>query len=313
MTAAMTRYVHPEAQAIIDRAALSTETMETMTPAEARAASDTRVMNAPLPKPDIAQVRNVVMPGPAGDLRLRLYLPEAEAPPGYCMFFHGGGFMLGTLETHDALCRQLASRAAVAVVAVEFRLAPEHRCPAASDDCLAATRWVHAHAAELGLNPARFAVAGESSGGNLAAGVALRLRDGGPTPALQLLLYPLVEMTLSGQGYRDFAEGYLLTTVRSQFYVDGYLGPDGDATDPRNSPLRDPHPEQAPPTFLLTAGLDPSTEDARTYGDRLRAAGVAVEEARFEGWTHGFLFWGHADGSIAALDRAAAALHAALA
>lgn len=310
MTAAP--YVHPAAQAMIDRAALSTEVMEEMTPAEARAASDTRVMNAPLPRPDLGEVRDLVMPGPAGDLMLRFYRPSGEAPLPYCMFFHGGGFMLGTLETHDALCRQLASRSGVAIVAVAFRLAPEHRCPAASNDCLAATRWVHEHVTELGLDAARFAVAGESSGGNLAAGVALRLRDGGPLPALQLLFYPLVDMTLEGSGYRTFAEGYLLTIVRSHFYVSGYLGPDGDARDPRNSPLRDPHPEQAPPTFLLTPNLDPSTGDGRAYGERLRAAGVPVEDVRFEGWTHGFLFWGDADGSIAALDRAASALRAAL-
>ena len=305
-------YVHPAAQAMIDRAAVSTEVMEEMTPAEARAASDTRVMNAPLPRPDLAEVRDLVMPGPAGALTLRLYRPTHDTPLPYVMFFHGGGFMLGTLETHDSLCRQLALRSGVTIVAVEFRLAPEHRGPAASDDCLAATRWVHDHAADLELNTTRFAVAGESSGGNLAAGVALRLRDGGPLPALQLLLYPLVDMTLESEGYETFAEGYLLTTARSRFYVAGYLGDDGDPRDPRNSPLRDPHPEQAPPTFLLTPELDPSTGDARAYGERLREAGVPVEEARFEGWTHGFLFWGDAEGSLAALDRAAAALRAAL-
>lgn len=308
----MIHYVHAEAQAMIDRAALFTEVMETMTPAEARQASDTRVMNGPLPKPDLPEVRDMVMPGPAGDLRLRLYRPRGDGPLPYCMFFHGGGFMLGTLETHDALIRQIASRSGVAVVAVEFRLAPEHRAPAASNDCLAATRWVHGHADALGLDPARFAVAGDSSGGNLAAGVAMRLRSGGPVPAFQLLLCPLVEMTLTARGYREFAQGYLLTTVRSQFYVQGYLGPDGHATDPINSPLRDPEPEQAPPTFLLTAGLDPTTGDARAYGERLRAAGVAIEEARFEGWVHGFLFWGHEDGSIAALSKAATALRRAL-
>ena len=307
-----TLYVHPAAQAMIERAASSTEVLELMTPTEARAASDTRVINAPLPRPELAEVRDVVMPSRGGMQTLRLYRPTCDAPLPYAIFCHGGGFMLGSLETHDALCRQLASRSGMAIVAVGFRLAPEHRCPAASDDCLAATRWVHEHAAELGLDPAKFAIAGESSGGNLAAGVALRLRDGGPLPALQLLLYPLVDMNLEGEGYRTFGEGFLLTTARSRFYVANYLGPDGDPCDPRNSPLRDPNPEKAPPTFLLTPDLDPSTEDARAYGEMLRAAGVRVEEARFKGWTHGFLFWGDADGSIAALDRAAAALRRAL-
>jgi acetyl esterase len=172
------------------------------------------VVASPLPSPALADVRDIIALGPGGDLRLRLYRRGGDGPQPYCMFFHGGGFMLGTLETHDAMCRQLASRAGVAIIAVDFRLAPEHRCPAASDDYVAATRWVYDNARELGLDPAKFAVAGESSGGNLAAGVAMRLRDGGPVPALQLLLYPLVEMALTSQGYSDFAQGYLLTTVR---------------------------------------------------------------------------------------------------
>lgn len=308
----MTGYVHPEAQAMIDRAASSTEQIEMLTPAEIRAASDTRVANAPLPKPDLHEVRDIVMPGPAGDLRLRLYLPSGDGSLPYCMYFHGGGFMLGTLETHDALCRQLAARSGVALIAVEFRLAPEHPAPAGSDDCLAATRWVHAHAAQLGLDPARFAVGGESSGGNLAAGVAIRLRDGGPRPRMQLLLYPLVDMALAHESYRTLGVGYLLTTARSQFYVRNYLGPAGDVADPVNSPLRDRSPEQTPATFLLTATLDPSVGDTLDYGARLQAAGVAVEDVRFEGWTHGFLFWGHESGSIAALTKAGAALRRGL-
>jgi acetyl esterase len=309
----MTRYVHPEAQAMIERAARSTERIELLTPAEARAASDTRVANAPLPKRALPEVRDIVMPGPAGELRLRLYRPEGDGPLPYCMYFHGGGFMLGTLDTHDALCRQLASRSGVALVAVEFRLAPENPAPAGSDDCLAATRWVHAHAAELGLDSTRFAVGGESSGGNLAAGVAIRLRDGGPRPRMQLLLYPLVDMSLAHESYQTLGVGYLLTTARSAFYVRNYLGPAGDVANPVNSPLRDPAPNQTPTTFLLTATLDPSMGDALDYGARLQTAGVEVEEVRFEGWTHGFLFWGHEDGSIAALTRAAAALRRGLA
>lgn len=309
----MTRYIHPRAQAMIERAAQSTEQMELLTPAEARAASDTRVANAPLHKPELPEVREVVMPGPAGDLRLRIYRPSLGGSLPYCMYFHGGGFMLGTLDTHDALCRQLASRSGVALVAVEFRLAPENPAPAASDDCLAATRWVHAHAAQLGLDAQRFALGGESSGGNIAAGVAIRLRDGGPRPRMQLLLYPLVDMTLAHESYRTLGVGYLLTTARSQFYVRNYLGASDDVSNPVNSPLRDPAPEQTPPTFLLTASLDPSMGDAIDYGARLQAAGVAVEDVRFDGWTHGFLFWGDEDGSIAALTRAGAALRRGLA
>ena len=308
-----TPVIHPDAKMMIDKAALSTEPpLETLSPAEARRTADLRVMNAPLAKLPVAEVRDLEIAGPAGPLKLRLYRPIAGGSAPLCMFFHGGGFMLGNLDTHDALCRALAVRSGAALIAVEFRLAPEHRFPSALEDCVAATRWAIANAATLGLSATRFALAGESSGGNLAAGVALLLREDGSIPALQLLLYPLVDMQLEGPSYQQFAEGFLLTARRMGHYIGNYLRSPADIADPLASPLRDPQPALSPPTFLLTAGLDLTFGQAQAYGERLRAAGVAVESAHFEGWPHGFLFWGHAEGSTRAINAAGDALRRAL-
>jgi acetyl esterase len=278
---------------------------------EARKIADLRVTNAPLKKVAVAQVRELSIPGPAGPLMLRFYRPTDAPTHPVCLFFHGGGFMFGNLDTHDSLCRALAARSGVAMVAVDFRLSPEHRFPAAHEDCLAATRWVLEHAEEVGVDAERFAVAGESSGGNLAAGVALRLRAFNLTPALQLLLYPLVDMEPGGPSYEQFAHGFLLTAKRTQYYINSYLRSAQDKQDPSASPLRDPTPALTPPTFLLTAGLDLSWSSAHDYGVRLGAANVPVERAHFEGWPHGFLFWGHPEGSLKAIETAAGALRRA--
>ena len=306
-------FIHPDARAMLDLAARSTEPpLETLPSLEARKIADLRVTNAPLKKAAVAAVRDFSIVGPAGPLTLRLYRPTTAPTHPVCLFFHGGGFMFGNLETHDSLCRALAARSGVALVAVDFRLSPDHKFPAALEDCLAATQWVVDHAAELGVDSQSFAVAGESSGGNLAAGVALRLRGRNVTPALQLLLYPLVDMEPGGASYDQFANGFLLTAKRTQHYINSYLRSSQDKADPSASPLRDPTPSLTPPTFLLTAGLDLSWSSAREYGERLRAANVPVESIHFEGWPHGFLFWGHPEGSLRAIDAAADALSRAL-
>jgi acetyl esterase len=306
-------FIHPKARAMIELSARSTEPpLETLSPESARAVADPRVMNAPLRKQDVAQVRDITIPGPAGSLTVRLYRATDAADQPVCMFFHGGGFMLGNLDTHDALCRALAHRSGAAVIAVDFRLAPENKFPAATSDCLAATRWILEHAGSLGLSAQRFAVAGESSGGNLAASVALQLRAYGLTPSLQVLLYPLVDMEPGGPSYQQFATGFLLTAQRTEHYINNYLRSARDKADLLASPLRDPSPALSPSTFLLTAGLDLSTSSAQQYGDRLHSVGVSVERAHFEGWPHGFLFWGDEDGSTKALKLAGDALRRAL-
>jgi acetyl esterase len=306
-------FVHPKARAMIELAARSTEPpLETLSPVNARAIADPRVVQAPLRRQDVAQVSDIAIPGPAGPLTVRLYRPTKTADQRVCMFFHGGGFMLGNLETHDALCRALACQSGAAVVAVDFRLAPEHKFPAATSDCLAATRWVLQQARSLGLSARRFAVAGESSGGNLAASVGLQLRAYGLTPSLQVLLYPLVDMELGGPSYHSFADGFLLTARRTEHYINNYLRSPEDKANPFASPLRDPTPSLSPSTFLLTAGLDLSSSSAQQYGDRLRSFGVSVESVHFDGWPHGFLFWGDEDGSTKAIDAAGIALRRAL-
>lgn len=306
-------FIHPKAKAMIELAARSTEPpLETLSPVSARAIADPRVMHAPLRKQAVAEVRDSVISGPGGPLRVRLYRATDAADQPVCMFFHGGGFMLGNLDTHDALCRALAHRSGAAVIAVDFRLAPENKFPAAANDCLAATRWALEQAGSLGLSARRFAVAGESSGGNLAASVALQLRAFALTPALQVLLYPLVDMEPGGPSYQEFAAGFLLTARRTEHYINHYLRSAQDKAEPLASPLRDPSPALSPSTFLLTAGLDLSSSSARQYGERLRSVGVSVESIHFEGWPHGFLFWGDADGSTKALNAAGDALRRAL-
>jgi acetyl esterase len=306
-------FIHPKAKAMIELAARSTEpALETLSPASARAIADPRVMKAPLRNRDVAEVRDIAIPGPAGLLTVRLYRASDAADQPVCMFFHGGGFMLGNLDTHDALCRALAHRSGAAVIAVDFRLAPENKFPAATIDCLAATRWVLEQAGSLGLTARRFAVAGESSGGNLAASVALQLRAYGLTPSLQVLLYPLVDMEPGGPSYREFATGFLLTAKRTEHYINNYLRSAQDKANPFASPLRDPTPSLSPNTFLLTAGLDLSSSSARQYGERLHSVGVNVESVHFDGWPHGFLFWGDDDGSTKAINAAGDALRRAL-
>jgi acetyl esterase len=306
-------FIHPKARAMIELAARSTEPpLETLSPASARAIADPRAMQAPLRKQAVAEVRDRVISGPAGPLTVRLYRATDAADQPVCMFFHGGGFMLGNLETHDALCRALAHRSGAAVIAVGFRLAPENKFPAATSDCLAATRWVLEQAGSLGLSARRFAVAGESSGGNLAASVALQLRAYGLTPSLQLLLYPLVDMEPGGPSYEEFATGFLLTVQRTEHYINNYLRSARDKANAFASPLRDATPSLSPSTFLLTAGLDLSCSSAQQYGDRLESAGVSVERVHFEGWPHGFLFWGDEEGSTKALNLAGDALRRAL-
>jgi acetyl esterase len=205
------------------------------------------------------------------------------------VFFHGGGWVIGDLETHDRLARRIARDAGCLVVAVHYRRAPEHRYPAAADDAYAATAWVAEHAAELGADPARLAVVGDSAGGNLAAVVAQMARDrGGPPIAFQLLVYPVIDHSFETDSYRDNAEGWMLTAKHMRWYWDQYLGPDGDGTDPYASPLRGDL-AGLPPAHVVTAEYDPLRDEGDAYADALRAAGVDVTLQCADGMWHGFL------------------------
>jgi acetyl esterase len=241
---------------------------------------------------DVIPVRKVedrTVPGPAGDIPIRVYWPEGEGPFPVLVFFHGGGFVLCSLETHDGQCRALANRAGCVVVSVDYRLAPEHPFPAAPEDCYAVTEWVAAHAARLDADPARLAVAGDSAGGNLAAVVALMARDrSGPALRFQLLVYPVTNHDFETLSYRENAEGYFLTTNTMKWFWGHYLADVADGSNPYASPLRAEDLSGLPPGFCITAGYDPLRDEGEAYAERLRAAGVSCPTERFPGMFHGF-------------------------
>ena len=263
-----------------------------LTPKDARQMfRETRPASTP-PAPQIGAVRDVLTEG-AQAIPLRVYRPPGVSDSRrlpVLVYFHGGGWVIGDLETHDVLCRQLTAEAGVSVIAVDYRLAPEHKFPAAADDAWAATRWIAAHAAELGVDADRLAVGGDSAGGNLAAVVALLAREaGGPRIALQILLYPVTDLVSESQSYADLADGYMLTRDSMRWFRALYLAKEQDAADWRVSPLRAPSLAGLPPALVVTAGYDPLRDEGEAYARRLREAGVSVDAVSFGGMIHGFV------------------------
>jgi acetyl esterase len=234
------------------------------------------------------------IPGAAGALLARVYTPESarggEAPG--IVYFHGGGFVLGSLESHDETCRELASKARAVVVAVAYRLAPEHKFPAGADDAAAATRWVLENARSLGVDPQAVAVAGDSAGGNLATVAATMLRGERRQPAFQLLVYPTTDARLGEPSHKIFGEGYFLTEQSIKWYLDQYVTGPSQITDPRVSPVLATDLSGLPPALVVTAGFDPLRDEGRVYAERMRAAGVEVEYLCAEGLIHGFFSMG---------------------
>ena len=278
----------PQARILLDQLELAgTPPMSERTPEEARAgfvmlAAVAGLAEEPVPTED----RTV--PGPAGGIPVRIYRPRADAPLPVVVYFHGGGFVIGDIATHDTTCQRLAAGVPAVVVSVDYRLAPEHRFPAAVVDCDAATAWVAAHASELGGDPARLAVAGDSAGGNLSAVVARRARDaGGPPIAFQLLVYPVTDMRCTLPSHTENGTGYLLDTDAITWFMDNYFA-DADRLQPDASPLLVEDLSGLPPAFVLTAEFDPLRDEGEAYGERLRAAGVSVTTSRYDGMIHGF-------------------------
>jgi acetyl esterase len=230
------------------------------------------------------------IPGPAGPIPVRVYRPYGvDSPAPGVVYAHGGGFMVGNLDSHDPTCRILAVVSGCVVVAVDYRLAPEHLFPAAVDDMMAAYRWVLAHGGELGIDPTRLAVMGDSAGGNLAAVMAIEARDAGDVaPKLQCLVYPLTDSTLAAPSYQTFAEGFGLTLAAIIDLRDAYLGEQGDREDPRASPLLAADHTGLPPALVVTGGFDPLRDDGLAYADTLRSAGVEVDSWCFDDFTHAF-------------------------
>jgi acetyl esterase len=272
-----------------------------------------RVMTANIPREPVAKVEDRKIPGPAGEIPVRIYVPEGQGPFGALVYFHGGGWVIGDLETHDPVCRALANAAGCIVVSVDYRLAPEHKFPAAVEDCFAATKWVAENAGSLGGDPDRIAVGGDSAGGNLAAVVSLLARDqGGPRLRHQLLVYPVTEYDASTPSAIEFGEGYFLDRRFMLWFWGHYLRNEADRSDPRAAPLHASDLRGLPSALVITAEYDPLRDEGEAYAARLNEAGVPVTCIRFQGQLHGFFTFGFRSTRVA-VHAAAGALRAAFA
>ena len=308
----------PQARALIDlMAERGVPPTHTLPVAEARRwYLERRSFSQPDPPP-VGTVRDLAAPGPHGPIPLRLYRPAGVAEAAVLpllVYFHGGGWVIGDLDTHDVVCRTLCAGAGIAVLSVDYRLGPEQRFPAALDDCLAATRFARVEAAALGIDPARLAVGGDSAGGNLAAVVCLALRDAGePGPAFQLLIYPATDMRAVAPSHRSNGQGYVLTADTIAYFRGHYIADPAEWADWRASPLLAADHAHLPPALVLTAGFDPLRDEGRQYADALSGAGVAAQYVCFERQIHGFITMGRViDEANLALDLCAAALRRAL-
>jgi acetyl esterase len=279
----------PKVQAFLDElAAAGAPPLTTLPVADARLAIDALFASQGEAE-SIARVENRRIPGPAGEIPIRVYTPEGEAPFPVLVFIHGGGWVLCGLDSHDPPCRALANAVPCVVVSIDYRLAPEHKFPAAAEDAYAATRWVAEHAAELGGDASRVAVGGDSAGGNLAAVVALMARErGGPRLVHQLLVYPATDAGLDSPSYHENADGYFLTRDMMVWFWNHYLRSSADVEDPHASPLRAPDLRGLPPALVITAEYDPLRDEGEAYAARLSAAGVPVRTTRYPGMIHGF-------------------------
>lgn len=305
--------LHPQFQALLEQmAAAGGPAMSELPVAEGRALY--RAMQPAAPQIAVGSVADRIIPGPGGDLPIRIYTPKGKGPFPVCVHFHGGGWVIGDLDTHDAQCRDLCNLAHCIVMAVDYRLAPEHRYPAAAEDCFAATVWTAKNAASINADPSRIAVAGDSAGGNLAAVVSQMARDRkGPRIALQVLVYPVTEAGFDTPSYRDNAEGYLLTRDSMHWFWDHYCPNAADRAHPYAAPARAKDLTNLPPALILTAEFDPLRDEGEAYAKRLRGAGIATTLTRYDGQIHGFAaMFEIFDAGKRALEESSAALRKAL-
>jgi acetyl esterase/lipase len=281
---------HPQVQAMRDRlAAGQAPRLYTMSIEDARAADLASAVASAGPVEPVGQVAERVFPGPAGDRPARVYRPAGEGPWPVLVYFFGGGWSLGTLDTCDGVCRSLTNAARCVTVAVSYRLAPEHKFPAAVEDCHAGAAWVAAHAADLGVDAGRMAVGGDSSGGNLAAAVSLLARDqGGPALVHQLLVYPNTDYQAGTPSLRDMTDQHFFNAEAVRWYWGLYLASPEDGANPLASPLRAGDLSGLPPATVITAEYDPLRDEGERYAARLAEAGVPVELTRYDGMAHGF-------------------------
>lgn len=240
------------------------------------------------PPDPVHSVKDLTIPGPAGEMFLRVYRPDGNSLP-VVVYFHGGGWVIGSVDSHDGYCRTLANAANTIVVSVEYRLAPEHPFPAAAEDAYAATKWVAEYSQSLGGKSGSIGVAGDSAGGNLAAAVALMARDRrGPDIGCQVLIYPITDCRFDTQSYLDFADDYFLTRQAMIWFWDQYCPNQADRENPYVSPLRADSLSDLPPALILTAEFDPLRDEAEAYAAKLSDAGVDTQSIRFDGMIHGF-------------------------
>jgi acetyl esterase len=287
--------------------------IENHSPAEVRAAKEA-VADAGSPLDLLVATEDRVVPGPAGPLPVRIFRTGADGPKPIVLYFHGGGWVIGSLNTHSRPCRGLARRAGCLVVSVDYRLAPEHPFPAGLEDCWAATVWASENAAEIGGDAHKVAVAGDSAGGNLAAVIALRARDRGTPLAMQVLVYPNTDFRLDTESCLAYGQGYGLSRGALGTYWDYYVPDPSRRSDPEVSPLRARDLTDVAPAWIMVCEFDPLRDEGVAYAERLRAAGVAVTLRDYDGMIHGIFRLGAViDQGDEAVGEAAAALRAAFA
>lgn len=282
--------VHPQVAAhLAQMAAMNPPPIEALTAEQVRLGFGMQMKMTAGPATPLPVVRELTLPGPRGAIKARLYRPTADGMLPGLVFFHGGGWVIGDLDSHDDLCRDLAALAGCAVLAVDYRLAPEHCFPAAAEDAVAAVDWTAANTSQLGMDPARLAVGGDSAGGNLAAVAALAARDAGRPLAAQLLIYPVTDMSrLEGESYATCGEGYGLTAGAMAWFRDHYVTDAKAARDWRVSPLLAGDLGRLPPALVVTAEFDVLRSEGEAYAKRLAEAGVQTRLARYDGMIHGF-------------------------
>jgi acetyl esterase len=305
----------PQAQKVVDTiAALNLKPIKDSTPAEARESMRTRTA-ALGPVEEVPAVADHRVPVDGGEITVRLYAPAGVGPHPVLVFYHGGGWVIGDLYTHDGLCRSIVNAAGCAMASVDYRLAPEFKFPVAVDDSYAALKWVAANGARLGLDTARLAVGGDSAGGNLAAVMALLARDRhGPRILLQVLVYPVTNYDFGTKSYTENATGYILTTEDMRWFWRHYLSREGQGQEMTASPIRAKSLADLPPALVMTAGCDPLRDEGEAYAARLRDAGVPVTLTQYPGMFHGFLRMTRIlDQARAARDEVATTLRKALA
>jgi acetyl esterase/lipase len=281
--------LHPQAQALLEQMKqMGFVYSPEMTVDGTREMLQMMIAARGTPEP-VAAIEDRLIPGPAGDIPIRVYTPQRSGPFPVLVFFHTGGWQVGNLDSQDPLCRRLTNVTGCIVVSVDYRLAPEHPFPVGLQDSYAATQWVASHASEFQGDPSRIAVVGDSAGANFAAVIALMARDqGGPKLAFQLMMFPSTDFRLNTASMEEYAEGYSVTRPMMVWIRNNYLPNPEDWTNPLASPFLATDLSGLPPALIITAECDPLRDEGEAYGERLKEAGVSVKVSRYEGMIHDF-------------------------